>query len=70
MATSSKKYGRRTKAIVSLLAMAIVIGILIYIEQIPVLYLLATLSLVVLLLLVAYSDLEAVGRDDHHEVTG
>lgn len=46
-----------------LLAVAVVIGVLIYIEQIAILYVLATLSLVVLLLIVAFSDLENVGRD-------
>lgn len=70
MANSMKKLGRRTTALLWLVAVAIVIGVLIAIQQIPVLYLLATLSLVVLLLLVAYSDLESVGRDDHEGVTG
>lgn len=46
-----------------MLAVAIVIGVLIYIEQIAILYVLATLSIVVLLLIVAFSDLEAVGRE-------
>ena len=41
----------------------IVTGVLIYLELIPVLYVLATLSLVVLLLIVAFADLEKVGRD-------
>jgi hypothetical protein len=36
---------------------------LIYFEQIAVLYILATLSLVVLLLIVGFADLEKVSRD-------
>ncbi len=42
----------------------IVIGVLIYFELISILYLLATLALVVLLLVVGFSDLEAVGREN------
>ena len=41
----------------------IVSGVLIYLQMIPLLYVLATLTLVVLLLVVAFSDLENVGRD-------
>ena len=42
---------------------AVVIGTLIYLEQIAVLYVLATVSLVLLLLIVAFADLETVGAD-------
>jgi len=42
---------------------AAVIGTLIYLEQIAILYVLATVSLVVLLLIVAFADLEKVGTD-------
>ena len=42
---------------------SIVIFALIYFELIAVLYILATLSLVVLLLIVGFSDLEGVSRD-------
>jgi hypothetical protein len=38
-----------------------VIGVLIYNEWIAVLYVLATLSLVILLLVVGFSDLEKIG---------
>ena len=41
----------------------VVIGSLIYFEQISVLYLIATLALVVLLLIVAFADLEKIGFD-------
>ena len=44
-----------------LLVVGIVIGTLLYMEQIAVLYVLATLSLVVLLLIVGFADLEKVG---------
>ncbi len=40
------------------------IGVLIYLEQISILYVLATLSLVVLLLVVGFADLEGVKRSD------
>lgn len=59
-----RSYGRRTVAVFWFAVVAIVSGILIYIQQIPVLYLLATLSLAVLLLVVAFADLENVGRDN------
>ncbi|MGB7070355.1 MAG: hypothetical protein WBD22_12755 [Pyrinomonadaceae bacterium] len=63
MLNSKKKFGRRTIALFWLLIVAIVIGTLIYLEQIPVLYVLATISLVVLLLVVGMSDLEKIGQD-------
>ncbi|HSI87818.1 MAG TPA: hypothetical protein VK918_02100 [Pyrinomonadaceae bacterium] len=55
---------RRTAALLWLVLVGIVIGFLIYIEQIAILYLLATISLVVLLLVVAFSDLENIDRED------
>jgi hypothetical protein len=58
-----QKFSRRTVALFWLLAFAIVIGILIYLEQIALLYVLATVGLVVLLLIVGFSDLENVDRD-------
>lgn len=59
-----KKFGRRTVALFWLLLVGIVIGVLIYLEQVAILYVLATLALVVLLLIVAFADLESVGRED------
>lgn len=47
-----------------LVAAALVIGIFIYLEQIAILYVVATLGIVLLLLIVAFADLENVGRDD------
>lgn len=47
-----------------LIGVAIVIGTLIAYEQISILYVLASLALVALLLIVGFSDLENVGRND------
>ena len=58
-----KSFGRRTIALFWCGVVVVVTGVLIYLELIPVLYVLATLSLVVLLLFVAFADLENVGRD-------
>ncbi len=55
---------RRMVALLWLIGVTLVIGVIIYLEQIAVLYLLATLSLVVLLLIVAFSDLEHVAVAD------
>lgn len=64
MAELTNKYSRRTVALFWALLVAVVIGILLYLEQIAVLYVLATLSLVVLLLIVAFANLESVGREN------
>ena len=64
MSEFSKKYSRRTIALFWLVLFAIVIGILLVWEQIAALYILATLGLVVLLLIVAFADLEKVGREN------
>ncbi len=47
-----------------LVAVAVVIGGLIYFEQIAFLYVLMTLALIALLLVVGFADLENVGRED------
>ena len=64
MADKQRKLGRRATALLWLLGVAIVIGTLIYLEQIAILYVLATISLVSLLLVVAFADLENVGREN------
>ena len=51
-------------ALLWLVGVGIVIGTLIYLEQIAILYVLATMSLVALLLIVAFADLENVGREN------
>lgn len=58
-----QRFSRRTIALFWFLAVALVIGILIYLEQIALLYVLATIGLVVLLLIVGFADLENVNRD-------
>jgi hypothetical protein len=60
----SNRFGRRTAALFWLVLAAIVIGVLIAMEQIALLYVLATVGLVVLLLIVAFADLEKVGREN------
>ena len=64
MATKERKLGRRAIALIWLIAVAAVIGTLIYLGQIAILYVLATISLVALLLVVAFADLEKVGREN------
>jgi hypothetical protein len=57
------RFSRRTVAFFWLLLVSIGIGAIIYFEQIALLYVLATVSLVILLLVVGFSDLENIGRD-------
>ncbi len=58
-----KKFSRRTIALFWLVIVGALIGTLIALEQIAILYVLATVALVVLLLIVAFADLEKVGHD-------
>jgi choline-glycine betaine transporter len=62
MTKKSNRFSRRTVALFWCLAVAIIIGVLIAFEQIALLYVLATLALVLLLLIVGFSDLEKVGQ--------
>ena len=64
MTGEQSRYSRRFIALFWLLLISIVIGTLLYFEQIAVLYVLATLSLVLLLLVVGFADLEKVGREN------
>ncbi|MDQ3061961.1 MAG: hypothetical protein M3R14_03735 [Acidobacteriota bacterium] len=64
MASGQSRYSRRFIALFWLLLFSIIIGTLLYFEQIAVLYVLATLSLVLLLLVVGFADLEKVGREN------
>ncbi len=64
MAGEQSRYSRRIIALFWLLLVSIVIGTLLYFEQIAILYVLATLSLVLLLLVVGFADLEKVGREN------
>ncbi|MEO6334442.1 MAG: hypothetical protein ABIO91_05595 [Pyrinomonadaceae bacterium] len=64
MAVKQSKISRRMAALLWLVGVGIVIGTLISLEQIAILYVLATISLVALLLIVAFADLENVGREN------
>jgi uncharacterized membrane protein len=64
MAEKNSKYGRRSIALFWLAIVAVVIGVLIYFQQIALLYVLATVALVALLLIVGFSDLEKVGVEN------
>lgn len=64
MIEKQSKYSRRTVALFWLLVVGIVIGGLIYWEQIALLYVLATLALVILLSIVGLANLEKVGREN------
>ncbi len=64
MVGKQREYSRRTIALFWFLLIGMVIGILIYLEQIALLYVIATLGLVVLLLIVGFADLENVGREN------
>lgn len=64
MAAKQSRLSRRMTALLWLMGVAIVIGTLIAMEQIAILYVLATLALVALLLIVAFADLENVGREN------
>ncbi len=59
----SKKFSRRTIVFFWLALVSAVIGTLIYLEQIAVLYVLATIGLVALLSIVAFADLENLSYD-------
>jgi uncharacterized membrane protein len=63
MAVKENKFSRRAIALFWFVLVAIVIGILLYLEQIAILYVIATLGLVILLLIVGFTDLEKVGRE-------
>ncbi len=67
MANIGKTMSRRTTALLWCFLVSLVIGILIYFEQIALLYVLATLGLVFLLVIVGFSDLENVGRESLEE---
>lgn len=64
MADGQRRYSRRMIALFWSAAIIILIGFLIYIEQIALLYVLATLVIVALLLVVGRADLEGVSREN------
>lgn len=64
MAEKTRKFSRRTVALFWLVAVGILIAFLVAYQQIAILYVLATLSLVILLIIVAFADLEKVGNEN------
>lgn len=64
MTENQSKFSRRTVALFWLVLVSIVIGILLYLEQIAVLYVIASLGIIALLLVVGFADLENVGREN------
>lgn len=64
MQNNKKRFSRRTLALLWMFAVAVLIGVLIAYEQISLLYVIATLSIVTLLLIVGFADLEGVSRTD------
>lgn len=63
MIENKSRYSRRVIALFWLLLVGVVVGTLIYLEQIAILYVIATVGLVALLLIVGFADLEKVGRE-------
>lgn len=64
MAEKTNGFSRRAIALLWLLIVSLVIGIIIYFEQIALLYVLATISIVVLLAIVGFANLEKVGTEN------
>lgn len=62
MVKEKRKLSPRKMALLWMLLTSILIGVLIAYEQISVLYVLATLAIVILLLIVGFSDLEEISR--------
>lgn len=60
-------FSRRKKAFGLMLLVIAGLAALLYFEQVALIYVLATFGLVVLLLVVAFADLEKVGREDEIE---
>ncbi|MCC7308895.1 MAG: hypothetical protein IT173_15125 [Acidobacteria bacterium] len=58
-----QRFSRRSIILFWLALVAVIIGTLIALEQIAILYVLATVALVALLLVVAFADLEKVGSE-------
>lgn len=66
----TQSISKRQQVLAWVLLVAAGLTTLLYFEQIALIYVLATLFLVVLLLIVAFADLEKVGRDDSELTTG
>ncbi|MBA3335900.1 MAG: hypothetical protein H0T08_09875 [Acidobacteria bacterium] len=64
MNENKRAYSRRMIALFWFLLIGIALSVLVYLEQIALLYVLATVGLVALLLVVGFADLEKVGREN------
>lgn len=64
MANTKRKFSRSAVALFWSFAVVVILGVLIYLEQIALLYVLTTISLVILLLTVGFADLEKVSREN------
>jgi len=64
MPRETRGLSRRKQVFLILSVIAGVLAALLYFEQVAVIYILSTISLIVLLLVVAFSDLERVGQED------
>ncbi|HMQ02710.1 MAG TPA: hypothetical protein PKD26_02180 [Pyrinomonadaceae bacterium] len=60
---TTKRFSRRSIVLFWLALVSAILGTLIYLEQIRVLYVLATVALVAILLVVAFADLENMTYD-------
>jgi uncharacterized membrane protein len=69
MSVKENKFSRRAIALFWLVLVSVIIGVLLYLEQIAILYVLATVGLVVLLIVVGFTDLEKVGRESADGLT-
>lgn len=63
MTENQSKFSRRAIALFWLVLVSIAIGILLYLEQIAILYVIASIGLVLLLIVVGFADLEKVGQE-------
>ena len=57
----NRTIGRRGKVFLTLAVVLGTLGVLLYFEQLEIIYIGSTLALIILLILVAFSDLETIG---------
>ncbi len=60
-ANSPRRVGRRMKVFITLAIVITTLAVLLYFEQLAIIYIGSTMALIVLLILVAFSDLETIG---------
>lgn len=64
---SPARIGRRGKVVITLGIVLGTLSVLLYFEQLAIIYIGSTVALIVLLILVAFSDLEKIGADAAEE---